>query len=103
MLVGLATATLLSQNGQLPIETYEEQCSQLELAGRVLQVTCGLNRAEFHAHKYDRQISGETCLFESKLVSLKHIRNAPCREVRKSIKYKVETIRDWLAKSGILS
>ena len=34
-----------------PVETCEEQCSGIEPAGRVLQVTCGQNRVEFHVHK----------------------------------------------------
>lgn len=69
------------------------QLMVIEPAGRVLQVTCGLNRAEFHAHKYDRQISGE---MESKLVSWKTYQECT---LQKRIKYKVETIGDWLAKN----
>ena len=90
---------------QPPVETCEEQCSGAEPTCRVLQVTCGQNRAEFHVHKMRMtgKSVGKCVLFQSKWVSPPEFENMsrvhPTKKWRKSIKYKGEPIGDWLAKN----
>ena len=90
---------------QPPIEICEEQCGGVEPTCRVLQVTCGQNRAEFHVHKMRMtgKSVGKCVLFQSKWISPTEFENMsgvhPTKKWRKSIKYKGEPIGDWLAKN----
>ena len=90
---------------QPPVETYEEQCSGAEPTGRLLQVTCGQNRAEFHVHKMRMtgKSVGKCVLFQSKWVSPTEFENMsgvhPRKKWRKSMKCKGEPIGDWLTKN----